>query len=132
MVPVQVGAAGLVAPLGILVVILVAAYLVFRRVEGDANRARRRTERSSRKAAGGLVTAGLAVLAGLTEIWTAVADGLGEAVAIAGTPAGETVASGVFAAFATYGANVAADLPFTTAFVIGVVVFAVGVGVTRA
>jgi hypothetical protein len=130
--PILANLAPLAAPFALVVVVVLAAYLVFRRVEGDANRARRRTERSSRKAAGGLVAAFLGVLGGLAGIWTEVADGLGEAVALVGTPAGETVGSLVAGGFAAYASGVVADFPFTTAVAVGFAVFAVAVGVTRA
>jgi len=131
MVPIQVGAAGLAVPLVVLVVLVLGAYVVFRRVEGDAQRARQRTERTSRKAAGGLVAAGLGVLAGLAGVWDEVATGLGEAVAFLGTPGGETIASGAAGAFTAYALSVTADFPITSALVSGIIVFALAVGVTR-
>ncbi|MDM9627418.1 hypothetical protein QTL95_16035 [Rhizobium sp. S152] len=125
------GTLGIVGTVALVAVLGLGTFAFFRWREGDSRSARRRTERTSRYAAGGLVSAGLGVLAAFMGVFDVVADGLGQAVALVGTPAGGTLASLGVGAVTSYALGAAADLPVTSALVAGTLVFLVALGVSR-
>ncbi|WP_373190072.1 hypothetical protein [Halolamina sp.] len=120
------GGLGIAAIFGVSVLL----YALFRVLEGDSRSARRRTERTSRWAAGGISAGVVGAFAGVMGVLDAFADGLGQALAVV-DPSLASFVPIQMGAFAGLLAQLALDLPITATLVVAFGVFLVAVGVSR-